>query len=276
MSTSSAVEDVPHIFEPGYYERLYRIEEQHWWAAGMRDAMAALLDGDLKRHAPLRVLDAGCGTGYLFEYLRRYPLDGAPVGIDLSMHGLRFCRERGASALACASVVQLPFAAETFDLIICIDTIQHLSPAGADATTIREFARLLRPGGLLYLRTNSARGHAPLSGVDPDLYRRYDLPAVIAMLAGAGLQIERATYLNALPALWPALREYLRRGPQQAAPIGPGLTIRSYSRRLAWLNALLRQVSGIEAWVIGALGQNLPFGHSTAFVARKPSRRASE
>lgn len=267
---STLAESVPQIFEPGYYQRLHDIEEQHWWAVGMRDAMPALLRQALAGKRQLRVLDIGCGTGYLLTQLRQYPLAGEPVGNHLSAHALRFCQRRGASAVAVASATQLPFAPASFDLIVCIDTLQHLSPAGADRKAIAEFARLLRPGGILYLRTNSARGHAPLHGVDPDQYRRYDLAAVTAMLRDAGLEVERATYLNMIPGLWAMLRERLRRGPRTVAAIGPGLAIRSYSPRLAWLNRAMRNVLRFESWFLGRWRLDLPFGHSTAFVARQP------
>jgi ubiquinone/menaquinone biosynthesis C-methylase UbiE len=261
---------VPQIFEPDYYQQLYDVEERHGWAQGMREAMAALLRQPLAGRGQLRALDIGCGTGYLLKYVaRHYPLRGEPVGIDVSSYALKFCRQRGASQLALASAVQLPFASAAFDLIICIDTLQHLSPAGADRIAAREFVRLLRPGGVLYLRTNSARGHVPVTGVDPDQYRRYRLETVTAMLTEAGLKVERATYVNAIPGAWAALRERVRARQLSAAPIGPGLSIRPYPPHLVWLNSVMRGVLSFEAWLMGGLQLDLPFGHSTAFVARR-------
>lgn len=263
---------LPQIFEPDYYQRLYDIEEQHWWALGMREAMVGLLRAPLAGRTQLRVLDAGCGTGYLLEYLKRcYPLAGEPVGIDVSPHALKFCQRRGASTLALASVVQTPFPSASFDLIVCIDTLQHLSPAGADQRAVAEFARLLRPGGLLYLRTNSALGHVSLQGTDPHQYRRYHLATVMALLTAAGLTVERATYLNALPGAWAMLREYVRGvQPHATAASGPGLALRPYPRQLSWVDRVLHGVLRCEAWLVGALRLNLPFGHACAFVARQP------
>ena len=262
--------DIPHIFEDAYYQRLYAIEERHWWARGMRAVMHELLAPRLVQGEPLRILDVGCGTGYLLGWAQRYSPAIEPVGVDLAAHALRFCRARNARDLALASAVQLPFAAQSFDLIICIDTLQHLAPAGADAIALIEFARLLRPGGLLYLRTNSALGHRSLQGVDPDHYRRYTLDTVGAMLSAAGLTTERATYINALPGLWGFLREYLSPA-RQSAPIGPGLTIAPSSPSRGLVDALLYQELLFEAKIIGS-GASLPFGHSSAYLARRPER----
>ncbi|MCI0396168.1 MAG: class I SAM-dependent methyltransferase [Chloroflexi bacterium] len=258
----------PQIFEYDYYRRLYDIEERHWWAMGMRDIMAGLLRRPLASRQPLRVLDAGCGTGLLLNYLERYQLVKPVTGIDISTHALSFCRQRGATALALASAIHPPFIAGTFDLIICLDTLQHLSPAGADQVTLEAFARLLRPGGLLYIRTNSALGHARLRGADPDQYRRYSRFQLKGMVIQAGLDVGCASYVNVLPSLWAMLGEYWPwRPPVQARAIGPGLAIRP--PRLAQLNRLLRGLLQAEAWLIGRLGLELPFGHSIVLLAHK-------
>lgn len=261
--------EVPQIFEQDYYQRLHDIEEQHGWAQGLRDAMDALLRPKIKGNKPLRVLDAGCGTGYLMGYLKKYPLDGEVVGIDISLYALQFCRQRGAHELAIASATTLPFVSESFDLIICIDTIQHLSPSGADRVAVKEFSRLLRPGGLLYLRTNSARGHRPLEGVDENQYRRYLVPELKKMISSCGLKVERATYLNAIPGFWAMLREYSRPQRKDRA-IGPGLSIQVYPPEKAWLNRAIHGVLAFESWMIGQARFDLPFGHSTAVLASKP------
>lgn len=261
-------QEAPQIFELDYYQRLYDIEERHGWAQGLRDAMDALLK-PVVNGKWLRALDIGCGTGYLLEYLQRYPLDGEVVGIDISPYAVQFCRQRGANALAIASATQVPFLTASFDLIICIDTIQHLTPAGADLVAIKEFARLLRPGGLLYLRTNSARGHRPLEGADPDQYRRYRLTELMNMIHEAGMQTLRATYLNAIPGFWGMLREYAQMSHDKVRAIGPGLSIQLHPPEKAWLNRAIYRTLAFEAWMIGKVHFNLPFGHSTAVLARK-------
>src|SRR5262249_40917396 len=153
----------PQIFQPEYYQRLYDIEEKHWWAQGMRDAMDALLSKATQGKRNIRALDIGCGTGLLMNYLKeRYQLDGEVVGLDVSEHALKFCQQRGATKLILGSATEVPLPSKSFDLIICIDTIQHLAGNGADDVAIAEFGRLLAPGGLLYLRTNSRLGHVQL------------------------------------------------------------------------------------------------------------------
>ncbi len=265
-----AAGEAPRIFEPDYYLRLCEIEE-HGWSAGMRDAMWALLGRRIEPGRGLRMLDAGCGTGSLLAAMQQAGIGSEPAGIDLAWQALSLCRQRGARRLAQASAVELPFRSRSFDLVLCIDTLQHLSPAGADGRALQELARVLRPGGRLYLRTNSALGHRSTPGTDPDLYRRYTLRQVGAMLAAAGLEVERGTYLNAIPGLWAAIREYTQ-PPVAHPPSGPALSIRPPSPGRGWRHKALRVVFKLEAFAV-RLGIDLPFGHSTAFVARKPFTR---
>ena len=260
----------PRIFEPEYYRRLHDIEQRHWWSRGMRRAMTALLRRPLAAAGPLRVLDVGCGTGVLLDHVRRWPLAGPPVGLDLSLDALGWARARGAGALVLGDASALPFRSSAFDLVLHVDTIQHLSPADAERS-LAEARRVLRPGGTLYLRTNSRLGHAPLVGVDPERYRRYDVATATALAERNGLELVRAGYLNALPGAWAALVERVR--PPRASPeTGPPLAIHPYRRGLGWLDRLLGLVLAGEAALIGR-GVDLPFGHSTVVMARRPLDR---
>ena len=271
---STATKEAPQIFQREYYQRLHDIEENHWWAKGMRDAMDALLEKPLGDAAKLRVLDIGCGTGYLMNYMQdNYSIDREVVGLDVSEHALEFCRQRGHDKLILGSATDVPIPANSFDMIICIDTIQHLAGAGADMEALEGFARMLHRGGLLYLRTNSKLGRLELKGVDANQYRRYDVETVTKMLEKVGFHVERASYLNMLPSMFGALKEKFTAARKHehhhhTDAIGPGLKIEPYKPGLGWLNALMHTELKIEAELIRA-GISLPFGHSCGFVARK-------
>ncbi len=271
---TTTLEQAPQIFQKDYYERLYDIEEKHWWAQGMREAMDALLKPQIVHQRELRTLDIGCGTGLLMNYLKEhYSIDGEVVGLDYSQHALDFCKMRGASKLIKGSATELPLPSQSFDLIICIDTIQHLAGAGADVQAIEEFYRVLHRGGLVYLRTNSRLGHLELKGADENQYRRYDIPTVTQLLEAAGFKVERATYLNMLPSAVAAMREFFtaakhNHSHQHTEAIGPGLKIKSYEAKMQWLNNIMLSELRAEAAMLQA-GMTLPFGHSCGFVARK-------
>lgn len=90
----------------------------------------------------LRILDIPCGTGGFVKQMRS---EGAICfGVDLD------------ASAACTSIMvanindSLPFANESFDVITCVEGVEHVHDA---FYLMQECHRLLRPGGRLILST---------------------------------------------------------------------------------------------------------------------------
>ncbi len=122
------------------YASIYQKEDSHWWYLGRRKILSALLDG-LGAPNGGRVLDVGCGTGGNFTFLDKY---GTVEGCDYSEEAIRFCNIRGTHPVQVASVYDMPYEDETFDLVTCLDVIEHLR---LDLQAFQELGRVLRPGG---------------------------------------------------------------------------------------------------------------------------------
>ena len=96
-----------------------------------------------------RALEISCGRG---GGLRHVALDlpdaTQVVGLDFSMHAVRFCRTRYAALRNVAFVrghaLQLPFADGALDLVINVEASHAY---GDDAAFLREIRRVLRPDG---------------------------------------------------------------------------------------------------------------------------------
>jgi len=119
-----------------------------------------------------RVLDVGCGMSPYREFL---PADAVYVGVD---------RLQQSHAALLAAADELPFADGSFDGVMCTEMIEQ-SPR--PWRLIAELARVLRPGGRLYLT-------APFDWhfVDePYDYFRFTTHGVRALLNDAGLEVER-------------------------------------------------------------------------------------
>ena len=256
----------PQIGTHEYFERLYEVEEGHWWSRGMREIAAGILRSRVEA-AGASVLDAGCGTGINLGWLRQFR-PRRVVGVDLSRDALEFCRRRGEARLAQASVLALPFAGESFELVVCNDVIQHLPGRGGDLAALKEFRRVLRPGGHLLVRTNASWGLGEAGDED---YRRYRLDELCALVRGAGFEVSRATYANALPALLGRARRLRPEPASQAGPHrhNPGLGIRLFPAHLRWLNTALHWLMKGEARLLARPAATLSFGHTIFFLARR-------
>ncbi|MEJ7617514.1 MAG: class I SAM-dependent methyltransferase [Pyrinomonadaceae bacterium] len=106
--------------------------------------------------ANARVLDAGCGTGLLTMALLRSTARPLRItAMDLSASSLTAAREyvtaqerthaRGAARFAQANLLQLPFADESFELVVTSGALEYVSLAAGFA----ELARVIAPGGHL-------------------------------------------------------------------------------------------------------------------------------
>jgi len=147
-----------------------------------------------------RVLDLGCGDGAMLDYLQR-ELGCSGYGIELSDANVLACVKRG------VNVIQLNldeglsmFEDASFDVVLQIDTLQHLRNA---ETMLVETARVGRTGVVAFPnfahwpnRLWIARGRMPVTKRLP--YQWYDTPNI---RVGTFLFIDTATTKNNLTIL---------------------------------------------------------------------------
>ncbi|MGE5250214.1 MAG: bifunctional 2-polyprenyl-6-hydroxyphenol methylase/3-demethylubiquinol 3-O-methyltransferase UbiG [Bacteroidota bacterium] len=147
--------------------RIYTTESGGWWDenhflhllktginparfAYFRDALAGELSIE---PAGLSVLDVGCGGGILSEEFAA--LSCRVTGIDLSAASLSVARDHAARSglrvdYCQAGAERVPFDAAAFDVVLCCDVLEHVDDPGQ---VIREAARLLKTGGILFYDT---------------------------------------------------------------------------------------------------------------------------
>lgn len=248
------------------YADLYALEESLWWFTGMHEVTRALLDPVCSHGHVRAVLDAGCGTGGMLQWLGRYAGGGRVVGVDLSADALDFCRGRGLREVMGASVTALPFADSTFDLVTSFDVLVQLPGEGADELAMREMFRVLRPGGVAFVRVAAYEwmrsGHDEALGTQ----RRYTLAQLVERMERAGFIVRRATYANAL--LLPAA--VLRRLVLKRIGLADGGSdVKPLPRSLGWLHHVLVSALAAEARLLRRPGVNLPAGLSAICVGER-------
>jgi SAM-dependent methyltransferase len=233
------------------------VDEHHWWYRGRRRIILAELDR-LQLPAGAQVLDAGCGSGRTLQELTRY---GEVRGIELSPDAAEVARSRG-HEVTIGRLEELPWEEATFDLITCLDVIEHTPD---DRVALRELLRVTRPGGVLLVTVPAYQALWSHHDEANHHYRRYGRPMLREAAAGAGWEIERMTSFNSLllaPAAAVRLMQRRRRvaanGQSSDLEVGP-----------AWLNDALEGPLALEATWLGR-GHTLPAGLSLLAVLRRP------
>ena len=238
------------------YEVMYQVEDHHWWYLGMERITRSLLDQTIGQHPSMSILDAGCGTGAVMAYLAQY---GQATGFDFSAEALRFSRQRGHQSLAQASVIDLPYADSSFDLVTSFDVICEIGVD--DEQALHEFARVLKPGGWLLLRLPAYDWLRGKHDAAVYIRHRFTASELKTKITASGLKPDRLSYANTL--LFPLVvakrlseRLFSRNQSGSDLTLDPGR-----------LNGLLTGILSAEAPLICSVG--LPFGLTVVALAHK-------
>jgi len=239
------------------YQRIFELEEKHWWYLGMKKIATSLLSPQIKNKNNLEILDAGCGTGGMILCLQQF---GKVQGIDLSKEALNYCRKRGLKNIFQASVEKIPFPDKTFDLITSFDVLYH-QWVKDDLVAIREIYRVLKPGGYFLVRVPAydwLRGKH-----DKVVYtrHRYTREELVTETRSAGFKILRATYANTFLFPFAVAKRFLEK-------ILPEEKTSDVKLLPNFLNSLFTKILYLEAAAVSKF--DLPFGLSLFVLTQKP------
>jgi SAM-dependent methyltransferase len=159
----------------------------------------------LRRALPAggEVLEVGCAAGDLLVPLRD---SGFHVtGVELSDHAATTARTRHHLDVHTGTITNAPLAGRTFDAVIMRSVIEHVPDPKGD---LQKAASLLRPGGLLVLRTDN------VASTDARLFRSlwygFDFPrhltlfsptTLVSCVQSAGLEVDRVQF-SLVPTHW--------------------------------------------------------------------------
>jgi len=125
------------------YRRLY---EDYWsrperWGSDSFVDVDELAERILRTCGGGRLLDVGCGMGRLVRRLLRCGVDA--MGADVAPRVVEAGNRTAPGRFACASILDLPFEAGSFETVVCCDLLEHLSETDVPRA-LRELYRVTR------------------------------------------------------------------------------------------------------------------------------------
>jgi 2-polyprenyl-3-methyl-5-hydroxy-6-metoxy-1,4-benzoquinol methylase len=139
----------PHAHYDGFWGDEVADTDQFYWRTARsrmyQDFIARFVAGRSGR-----LLDMGCGLGYFLKAVAPYPKWEAH-GCEISPAAVRYARHtQGLPNVICARLEDADFSAGSFDVVTMWDVLDHLRQPDP---VLRHCHRLLKPGGICFLRT---------------------------------------------------------------------------------------------------------------------------
>jgi SAM-dependent methyltransferase len=229
------------------------LDEHHWWYRGRRLIVGSEL-ARLHLGEDARILDAGCGSGRTLEDLVQY---GTVSGLELDADAAEFAASRGCGEVKRGTVEQLPWDEGTFDLITCLDVLEHVPD---DRGALSELRRVSKPGGWLLVTVPAYQALWSLHDAANHHYRRYSRRSLRVAAIEAGWRLMRMTSFNSILLPVAATVRLAQRGRRPDSSYNPELNLGP-----AWLNSVLERPLRAEAWWLER-GGTLPAGLSLLAV----------
>ncbi|HEU0234431.1 MAG TPA: methyltransferase domain-containing protein [Gallionella sp.] len=246
-------------FNPEFFQLMVAVEPEHFWFV----ARNRILMDVMRKYFPDpgKVLEMGCGTGFVLSGLCAAFPQARLSGSDIFTEGLTFTARRAPGAfLFQMDACHIPFQ-EEFDLIGAFDVLEHIEE---DEAALAQMYQACKPGGGIVLTVPQHRWL--WSRVDDFAHhkRRYTRAKLTEKLARAGFQVEYATsFVSLLLPLMLASRGLKKSGA------GMDEQMEAVGLRVGKLtSAVLGAIMQIERGLIN-LGLSFPFGGSLLLVARK-------
>ena len=235
-----------------------RLELEHWWFRIRAGILADGMDVVCRGRQGLRILNVGAATGRSTEILQPY---GKVDSVEYDEPCYLFSRDVLKLDIIQASVTDLPFPDESYDIVCCFDVIEHVED---DRRAVSELVRVCRPGGSVFVTVPAYMSLWSDHDRVNQHFRRYVKGGLCALFSGHQGGTTRTTYFNSLlfPPIW-FVRSLQRLLPGKEGEARPD----NEFMQNAVTDKLFGAVFGIERRLLRHF--DFPFGVSLMTVWRK-------
>lgn len=249
--------------DKNYYKEYYTLERNHWWFKVRARIILFLIDKSLADNPKdgLKILNVGAATGSTSEILSKY---GQVTSLEFDKDCCDFAKNNLNLDIINGSVLELPFATQSFDLVCAFDVIEHVDD---DFTAVTEMKRVCKNGGLVVVTVPAYMSLWSQHDVVNQHFRRYTQKNLLQLFDKIELKPNTNTYFNTLLFL-PIFvfriigklipNKWIRNGA------GSDATIMNHN---SFINKLMYSIFGIELILLKFI--KLPFGVSLFLSSKK-------
>jgi SAM-dependent methyltransferase len=240
-----------------YYKQYYSLEREHWWFVVRSALIRQCLQMNLPANRKLKILNIGIATGATSHMLEYF---GTVTSSEYDHETCRFVKEELGMEVIQASITDLPFEDNFFDLVCAFDVIEHVEE---DAIGVSEMKRVCKTDGFIAITVPADMALWSQHDVINHHFRRYTLPEINELMKKTGLFVSYVSYFNSI--LYPPvllvrkLKNIFGRHKKPSSDFDMLLP--------GWVNNILKWIFSIEKIWFGK--KKVPFGVSLMWLGQK-------
>lgn len=249
--------------EKNYYKEYAKLETTHWWFTAriniLKSAISKLIEKNKK--SDLKILNVGVASGETSRMLEKF---GNVTSVEYDKDCCEYLRSVGGIDVIEASLTDLPFEDNTFDMVCAFDVIEHIED---DQLAMSEIYRVLKPGGQSIL---TVPAYQFLWSEHDEInfhFRRYT-SSQLKHLVKNKLEVDYISYFNFF--LFPPIAFARLIGKLSGLRKSKDKELKSdfsYYDQSSIINKVFYSIFNAEKFLIGKV--SFPFGVSILSVAHK-------
>jgi len=175
-----------------YYKEYYELERSHWWFQGRLEIIESLIKKHIKKGktGKIRILNIGVATGATTIMLEKF---GDVTSVEYDEDCCVFLKEKVGINAINASLTNLPFKDNSYDLVCAFDVIEHIED---DLTALCEIKRVLSQDGFYFLTVPAFNFLWNHHDEVNHHYRRYTMSGLVQKTKQAKLSVTFKSYFN--------------------------------------------------------------------------------
>lgn len=164
-----------------FYQEYFELERNKWWFKARKNILETQIRKIFPYSGNIKILNIGIATGASTEWLSKF---GAVTSVENDEETCEFVRQKLNIEVHHASITELPFDIESFDLVCAFDVVEHVDD---DLLAVQEMKRVCKTGGVIMATVPAFMHLWSNHDVVNFHFRRYTLPSFSGLFNNAGL-----------------------------------------------------------------------------------------
>ena len=172
-----------------FYQEYYKLEREGWWFKARLSILENYCQAIIT-NPDMKILNVGAATGATSEMLSKY---GKVTSLEYDEFCCKFLKEKTGIEAINASLTELPFENNSYDMICAFDVIEHIEN---DNKAVEEIYRVLKPKGKYFITVPAFQSLWSNHDVVNHHFRRYKKKQLNKLIENTNLKIDHSTYFN--------------------------------------------------------------------------------